>query len=230
MTNIASSAHFKEELYSFLSANTSNEALFLTFTAVFYTLTVDKQTTYGNKFDYQSVPYGFAHCFNSQCVHKEECLHHLAATNCTSQCPTLSIINPNCIPADTTNCPHSGSPEVPGCMGHPAPAGQRTPQMCSPDEEPACRTLWQDHLLSLLPPGTRLVSKGTSIYPSGFKQYGIAEEPKFERYSEEYSYNDWSIRTAQLLQSLFWKHLSCYHAEGDILLIINRLKRERYPW
>ncbi|MEO4949205.1 DUF6078 family protein, partial [Bacteroides uniformis] len=59
-----------------------------------------------NKFDYQSVPYGFAHCFNSQCVHKEECLHHLAATNCTSQCPTLSIINPNCIPADTTNCPH----------------------------------------------------------------------------------------------------------------------------
>lgn len=47
MTNIASSAHFKEELYSFLSANTSNEALFLTFTAVFYTLTVDKQTTYG---------------------------------------------------------------------------------------------------------------------------------------------------------------------------------------
>ena len=38
-----------------------------------------------------------------------------------------------------------------------------------PDEEPACRTLWQDHLLSLLPPGTRLVSKGTSIYPSGFR-------------------------------------------------------------
>ena len=23
-----------------------------------------------------------------------------------------------------------------------------------------------------------------------FKKYGIAEEPKFERYSEEYSYND----------------------------------------
>ena len=28
---------------------------------------------------------------------------------------------------------------------------------------------------------------------------------------------------------IFEKHPSCYHAEGDILLIINRLKRERYP-
>lgn len=111
MTNIASSAHFKEELCSFLSANTSNKALFLTFTAVFYTLTVDKQTTYENKFDYQSVPYGFAHCFHSQCIHKEECLHHLAAINCTSQYPTLSIINPNRIPADTTDCPYFGKPK-----------------------------------------------------------------------------------------------------------------------
>ena len=59
-----------------------------------------------NKFDYQSVPYGFAHCFHSQCIHKEECLHHLAAINCTSQYPTLSIINPNRIPADTTDCPY----------------------------------------------------------------------------------------------------------------------------
>ena len=56
----------------------------------------------------------------------------------------------------------SESPKVPSSMGHPASAGQCTPQMCSPDEEPACRTLWQDHLLSLLPPGTRLVSKGTN--------------------------------------------------------------------
>ena len=59
-----------------------------------------------NKFDYQSVPYGFAHCFHSQCIHKEECLHQLAAANCTSQYPTLSIINPNRIPADTTDCPY----------------------------------------------------------------------------------------------------------------------------
>ena len=123
-----------------------------------------------NKFDYQSVPYGFAHCFNSQCVHKEECLHHLAATNCTSQCPTLSIINPNCIPADTTNCPHFRKAlkcRVAWGIRH---LLDNVPHKCAaPMRNQLCRTLWQDHLLSLLPPGTRLVSKGTSIYPSGFQ-------------------------------------------------------------
>lgn len=184
-----------------------------------------------NKFDYQSVPYGFAHCFNSQCVHKEECLHHLAATNCTSQCPTLSIINPNCIPADTTQLPSfPESPEVPGCMGHPAPAGQCTPQMCSPDEEPACRTLWQDHLLSLLPPGTRLVSKGTSIYPSGFQTIRNCRRTEIREIQRRIQLQRLKHPdSSALTKFIFEKHLSCYHAEGDILLIINRLKRERYP-
>ena len=181
-----------------------------------------------NKFDYQSVPYGFAHCFNSQCVHKEECLHHLAATNCTSQCPTLSIINPNCIPADTTNCPHflqAGSSSGLHICGVRCPAGAGCP-----DEEPACRTLWQDHLLSLLPPGTRLVSKGTSIYPSGFQTIRNCRRTEIREIQrriqlQRLKHPDSSAST----KFIFEKHLSCYHAEGDILLIINRLKRERYP-
>ena len=122
------------------------------------------------------------------------------------------------------------SPEVPGCMRHPAPAGQRTPQMCSPDEEPACRTLWQDHLLSLLPPGTRLVSKGTSIYPSGFQTIRNCRRTEIREIQrriqlQRLKHPDSSAST----KFIFEKHLSCYHAEGDILLIINRLKRERYP-
>jgi hypothetical protein len=28
-----------------------------------------------DNFDYQSVPYSFAHCFNSQCPKGEKCLH-----------------------------------------------------------------------------------------------------------------------------------------------------------
>lgn len=52
-----------------------------------------------------------------------------------------------------------------------------------------------------------LFPKAQAYIRQVFKQYGIAEEPKFERYSEEYSYNDWSIRTAQLLQSLFLKNI-----------------------
>ena len=166
-----------------------------------------------NKFDYQSVPYGFAHCFHSQCIHKEECLHHLAAINCTSQYPTLSIINPNRIPADTTDCPYF-----------------RKAQKCSPDEEPACRTLWQDHLLSLLPPGTRLVSKGTSIYPSGFQTIRNCRRTEIREIQRRIQLQRLKHPdSSALTKFIFEKHLSCYHAEGDILLIINRLKRERYP-
>ena len=61
------------------------------------------------------------------------------------------------------------SPEVPGCMGHPAPAGQCTPQIRSPNEKPVHQPLRQDNLLSFLPPGTRFVPQGTSVYPSGFQ-------------------------------------------------------------
>ena len=59
-----------------------------------------------NNFDYESVPYEYAHCFNSQCTRSQKCLHHLVAENSTSQYPTLRVINPNCIPVDTAQCPY----------------------------------------------------------------------------------------------------------------------------
>ena len=124
----------------------------------------------------------------------------------------------------------SESPKVPSSMGHPASAGQCTPQMCSPDEEPACRTLWQDHLLSLLPPGTRLVSKGTSIYPSGFQTIRNCRRTEIREIQRRIQLQRLKHPdSSALTKFIFEKHLSCYHAEGDILLIINRLKRERYP-
>ena len=105
-----------------------------------------------------------------------------------------------------------------------------TPQMCSPDEEPACRTLWQDHLLSLLPPGTRLVSKGTSIYPSGFQTIRNCRRTEIREIQRRIQLQRLKHPdSSALTKFIFEKHLSCYHAEGDILLIINRLKRERYP-
>lgn len=182
-----------------------------------------------NKFDYQSVPYGFAHCFHSQCIHKEECLHHLAAINCTSQYPTLSIINPNRIPADTTDCPYFRKAQKYRVAWGIRHLLDNVPQ-CSPDEEPACRTLWQDHLLSLLPPGTRLVSKGTSIYPSGFQTIRNCRRTEIREIQRRIQLQRLKHPdSSALTKFIFEKHLSCYHAEGDILLIINRLKRERYP-
>lgn len=57
-----------------------------------------------DKFDYQSVPVGYAHCFNGQCSRGEQCMRHLVAKNCTTQHATIPIINPLCIPAETSMC------------------------------------------------------------------------------------------------------------------------------
>ena len=56
-------------------------------------------------FEYQSVPYGYKHCFNNECVRRENCLHHLVAKHSNSRYPALTIVNPHCIPEDTAKCP-----------------------------------------------------------------------------------------------------------------------------
>ena len=48
-----------------------------------------------------------------------------------------------------------------------------------------------------------LFPKAQAYIRQVFKQNGIAEEPKFERYSEEYNYNGWKSP----LQSLFLKNI-----------------------
>ncbi|WP_071144854.1 DUF6078 family protein [Bacteroides ihuae] len=57
-----------------------------------------------NNFDYNSVPYGYAHCFNHQCPKADSCMRHFAALHATFDVPYISIVNPACIPADTSAC------------------------------------------------------------------------------------------------------------------------------
>ena len=58
-----------------------------------------------DEFNYQAVPYGYTHCFNACCPKGEKCLHRLVAVHSTNQYPTLSVVNPNCIPEDAKACP-----------------------------------------------------------------------------------------------------------------------------
>lgn len=57
-----------------------------------------------DNFDYQLVPYGYAHCFNDQCVKGTKCLRHLTAMHVTEQDAVLSIVNPKRVPEDTAAC------------------------------------------------------------------------------------------------------------------------------
>lgn len=56
-------------------------------------------------------PYNFARCFNTQCAKADNCLHRLAALHDTPEYPTIRIINPMCIPADSSKCTYFISSE-----------------------------------------------------------------------------------------------------------------------
>lgn len=140
-------------------------------------------------FDYQSVPYGFAHCFNSQCAQSRKCLRHLVTECCTSQYPTLSIINPKCIPADTTTCTYFkntrqlhmawGLSHLLDNVPYKDANGLRQHLVAHFGKTNYYRHYRQE--LPLLPEDQAYIRKV-------FQQKGIAEEPKFDRYSDEYYY------------------------------------------
>ena len=58
-----------------------------------------------NEFDYQEVPYDFAHCLNDQCTQVNHCLRHLAAANSTSIRKFFPIVNPAHYPKERDKCP-----------------------------------------------------------------------------------------------------------------------------
>ena len=58
-----------------------------------------------NEFDYQEVPYDFAHCLNDQCTQVNHCLRHLAAANSTSIRKFFPIVNPAHYPKERDKRP-----------------------------------------------------------------------------------------------------------------------------
>ena len=142
-----------------------------------------------NNFDYQLVPRNYPHCFNQQCSRSAECLLHLVAQNSTSQYNTLKIINPKCIPDDTTHCPFFKSnrkirvawgtkhllDDVPYKDG-----GTLRRQLI---DHFGKNTYYQVYRLErgLHPEEQEYIRKV-------FRSNGIAKEPGFEKYTEEYEF------------------------------------------
>lgn len=142
-----------------------------------------------NNFDYQAVPYEYAHCFNSECVRSSECLHHLVAENCTSRYPTLRIINPNLIPADTATCPYFKSTRklrVAWGLKHlldnvPYKDGDTIRHELVAHFGKTCYYRYYREERALLPEDQKYIQQL-------FRSHGITAAPQFERYSDEYYY------------------------------------------
>ena len=57
------------------------------------------------EFNYQSAPYGFAHCFNGQCACADKCLRYLLAAHIPSDRKYVTVVNPNNVVSDGKSCP-----------------------------------------------------------------------------------------------------------------------------
>ena len=55
--------------------------------------------------DYQSIPTGYAHCFNEKCACADQCLRRLAALHIPADQNTVVAVNPGRTMAGGTSCP-----------------------------------------------------------------------------------------------------------------------------
>lgn len=57
-------------------------------------------------FDYDSVPYGFIHCFHAQCKHASQCLRHQVALRISPERDVISVVSPTFKPPVEASCPY----------------------------------------------------------------------------------------------------------------------------
>ncbi len=142
-----------------------------------------------DSFDYQAVPFGYAHCFNTHCVKGEKCLRHLVALHSTNKYSTLSVVNPNSIPKDTNDCPFFRPiRKIKIAWG----------VIHLLDEVPYKDTSFiKERMLNYFGRSLyyRFYRKEHSINPEQqefirqlFRQKGITKEPVFEYYTDEYEW------------------------------------------
>lgn len=134
-------------------------------------------------------PYAFARCLHTACPHADECLHRLAALTDTACYPVISLINPLAIPGDGTDCSYFRSTrkirmawgirhlldDVPARL-----APQLKRQLLAHFGRSRYYRFYRDEAC-LSPDEQEYVCQL-------FRQYGIGQEPAFDRYTYEYNW------------------------------------------
>lgn len=142
-----------------------------------------------DEFNYQAVPYGYTHCFNGHCSKEKKCLHRLVAVHSTKEYPTLTVVNPNCIPADGNNCPYYKSiQKIRMAWG----IRLLLDNILHKDAVSIKNQMISHFGRSMY---YRFYRKEHSINPEQqdyirqlFRKNGIAKEPQFEYYTDEYKW------------------------------------------
>lgn len=136
-----------------------------------------------------SAPYTFARCFNAQCSKAEKCLRRMAALYDTNSYPFISIVNPDCLPADTCNCPHFRDAEKIHVAWGLKNLFDRIPYVDAISLRSQLLGHYGKTTYYRFYRGEHYLSPNEQNYIRRlFRQKGITDEPAFERYTDEYKW------------------------------------------
>lgn len=129
----------------------------------------------------------FARCFNSQCTQTDNCLHRLAAVHDTPALTSIRIINPLCIPKDSTQCPHFQSvKKIRVAWGISHLLDEIPYKSLQPIKSHLIRYFSRGKYYRFYRKECYLTPEDQKYIQTVFRHYNITMEPVFDSYSEEY--------------------------------------------
>lgn len=142
-------------------------------------------------FNYNSVPFNYLHCLNPACSRSANCLRHLAAQHVPAEVARIMAVNPTNYPSEAERCIYFRSTEK-----------QRYAWGISAlfDNIPYKKAIYLKREIHDLYPRTtyyRILHQERGLSPTEqeritglFTQIGIGEAPAFDRYTEEYEWDE----------------------------------------
>lgn len=144
-----------------------------------------------NNFDYTRVPFHYVHCLNQDCPRGGSCLRRLVALHIPKEVPAVMTVNPTLYPKDANRCRYFRSSEK-----------RRYAWGISTlfDDIPYKQALMLKREIRDVYPKTtyyRILHQERPLSPEEqagiahiFTKNGVATAPAFNRYTEEYDWDE----------------------------------------
>lgn len=140
-------------------------------------------------FDYTKVPYDFDHCQQAQCPQADTCLRRLAAIHAPKTLPSMKTVNPNSLPANLTKCPyHLTAQKVRIAWGIKGFLNRLPLEDAKAIRRMLIQHFTKTHYYRLQRKERYLRPEEQEYIRQLFRRCGVAEEPTYEYYTEEYEW------------------------------------------
>lgn len=165
------------------SITRSSISLYLAFITLLISINMEKD------FNYQSVPGGFAHCFNHKCSNSKICLRALAAKECESGKYFINTVNPAFYPEEEDSCPYLIKNEKVRIAWGITHLFDSVPyKKASELRRRLISHFNKSHYYRIYRKELPLTPSDQQYINLLFKQEGIKEAPSFDSYSETYNW------------------------------------------